>query len=98
MRARRPSDETRRTPPPPSARRVLALFALGTAAAIAVAAAGSYVALRAVAIDEAKRDTRAQLQEAAHLVESVLTDGVLTGESDALNAVDDLVLTRVLSG
>jgi signal transduction histidine kinase len=76
---------------------VLALFALGSAAAIALAGAGTYVALRAVAIDEAKRDTRAKLQEVAHLVESVLEDRILEGDAAAVGAVDDLVLTRVLS-
>ena len=37
---------------------VLVRFALGSAAAIAVALVGGYFALRSVAIDEAKRETR----------------------------------------
>ena len=98
MNARRPTDARARTRPPPSARRVLALFALGSLAAIAVAGVGGFLALRAVAIDEAKRDTRTKVEEAAKLVESVLADGILEGDPASVAAVDDVVLTRVLSG
>ena len=45
-------------------------FALGSAAAIAVAVVGGYFALRSVAIDEAKRETRTKVQEAGQLVEA----------------------------
>jgi len=83
---------------PPTARSVLGLFALGTAAALAVAVVGGYVALRSVALDEAKRDTRTKVQEAGRLVELALAEGILTGDLDAIAAVDDLVLARVLSG
>jgi signal transduction histidine kinase len=82
---------------PPSARSVLLRFALGTLAAIAVAVAGGYYALRAVAMDEARRETRTRVQEAGHLVESALRDGLLRGDPAALRAVDDVVLGRVLS-
>jgi len=71
---------------------VLGLFALGTAAALAVAVVGGYVALRSVALDEAKRDTRTKVQEAGRLVELALAEGILTGDLDAIAAVDDLVL------
>lgn len=83
---------------PPTARSVLGLFTAGTAAALVLAVVGGYVALRSVAIDEAKRDTRTKVQEAGKLVESALAEGILTGDPDAIGAVDDLVLTRVLSG
>ena len=83
---------------PPSARSLVLRFALGSAAAAAVAVAGGYVALRSVAVEEAKRDTRTRVQEAAQLVESVLADGILRGDPAALAAVDDLVVARVLSG
>ncbi|MDX6599871.1 MAG: two-component system, NarL family, sensor kinase, partial [Gaiellales bacterium] len=65
--------------------------------AIAVALVGGYFALRSVAIDQAKRDTRTKAQQSAQLVESALVDGLVTGDPAALAAVDDLVVARVLS-
>jgi two-component system, NarL family, sensor kinase len=76
---------------------VLARFALGTAAALVVAIVGGYLALRSVAIDEAKRETRTRVQEAGQLVESSLGDGVLTGRPADVAALDDVVVGRVLS-
>jgi signal transduction histidine kinase len=72
-------------------------FFLGSAAAIAVALVGGYFALRSVAIDQAKRDTRTKAQQSAQLIESALVDGLVTGDPAALAAVDDLVVARVLS-
>ena len=72
-------------------------FALGSAAAIAIAVVGGYFALRSVAIDEAKRETRTRVQEAGQLVESSIGDRVLTGRPADLGAVDDVVVGRVLS-
>ncbi|MDX6561104.1 MAG: two-component system, NarL family, sensor kinase [Gaiellales bacterium] len=72
-------------------------FFLGSAAAIAVALVGGYFALRSVAIDQAKRDTRTKAQQSAQLVESALVDGLVTGDPAALAAVDDLVVAHVLS-
>ncbi|MDX6475759.1 MAG: two-component system, NarL family, sensor kinase [Gaiellaceae bacterium] len=82
---------------PPTARSVLARFALGSAAAIAVAVVGGYFALRAVAIDEAKRATRTKVQEAGQLVEATLGNGLVTRKPAAIGAVDDVVVGRVLS-
>lgn len=82
---------------PPTARAMLVRFFLGSAVAIAVALVGGYFALRAVAIDEAKRETRTKVQEAGQLVESSLADGLVTGQPAAVAAVDDLVVARVLS-
>ena len=82
---------------PPTARSVVLLFALGSAAAIAVAVVGGYFALRSVAVDEAKRETRTRVQEAGGLVEANLADGLLTGKAAAVGAVDDVVVARVLS-
>ncbi len=82
---------------PPTARSVLILFVLGSAAAIAVAVIGGYFALRSVALDEAKRETRTKAEEAGQLVETTLGEGVLTGNSDALAALDDVVVARILS-
>jgi hypothetical protein len=81
---------------PPTRRSVLVRFALGSAAAIAIAVVGGYFVLRSVAIDEAKRETRTRVEEAAQLVESTIGDGVLTGRPAALGSVDDVVVGRVL--
>lgn len=76
---------------------MLLRFALGSAAAIAVAGIGGYFALRSVAIDAAKRETRTKVQEAAQLVEATLRQGLSSGEPAAVAAVDDVVVARVLS-
>lgn len=80
-----------------STRSLLWRFAVGNAIAIAIALVGGYLALRSVAIDEAKRDTRTRVQDASQLVEETLTDDILTGSPTALGAVDDIVFARVLS-
>ena len=72
-------------------------FALGSAAAIAVVVVGGYFALRSVATDEAKRETRTRVQEAGQLVESSVAQGLLTRDPAAISAVDDVVVSRVLS-
>src|SRR2546423_6301691 len=81
---------------PPTARSVLSRFALGSAAAIAVAVVGGYFALRSVAVDEAKRETRTKVQDVGQLVESILGEGLVAGRPAALGAVDDVVVARVL--
>jgi signal transduction histidine kinase len=89
------------TPAPvaaPTIRSVVVRFAAGTLVAIAVAVVGGYFALRAVAIDEAKRQTRTRVQEDARLVEGAVTDALLHGRPKAVRAVGDLVVARVLSG
>ncbi len=98
MKPRRTTREGR-TPgtQPPTARSILLRFAIGSTAAIAVAVVGGYFALRSVAIDEAKRETRTKVQEAGQLVESRLGDDLLVGKPAARNAVDDVVVARVLS-
>jgi signal transduction histidine kinase len=81
----------------PTARSVIVRFAAGTLAAILVAGIGGYFVLRSVAIDEAKRQTHARVQEAAQLVEATVGDGLLTGRPAAVTAVDDVVVGRILS-
>jgi two-component system NarL family sensor kinase len=89
--------ETRDAVAAPTARSLIVRFAAGTLAAIVVAVAGGYVVLRSVAIDEAKRQTRTRVQEAAQLVEATVGDGLLSGRAEAVTAVDDVVVGRVLS-
>jgi signal transduction histidine kinase len=79
-------------------RSVIIRFTAGTLAAIVVAAAGGYFVLRSVAIDEAKRQTRTRVLEAAQLVEATVGDGLVAGRSDSVTAVDDAVVGRILSG
>src|SRR3954453_10390273 len=76
---------------------VFSRFAAGTLAAIVVAVVGGYFVLRSVAIDEAKRQTRTRVQEAAQLVEATVGDGLLTSRAEAVTAVDDVVVGRILS-
>jgi two-component system, NarL family, sensor kinase len=80
-----------------SQRSVMMRFAAGTLGAIVVAVVGGYFVLRSVAIDEAKRQTRTRVQEAAQLVESAIDDGLVAGRVDAVTAVDDVVVGRILS-
>jgi two-component system NarL family sensor kinase len=81
----------------PTPRSVIVRFAAGTLVAIAVVLVGGYFALRAVAIDEAKRQTRTRAQDEARLVEAIVSDGLLHGRAKAIRNVDDVVLGRVLS-
>jgi signal transduction histidine kinase len=57
---------------------------------------GGYFALRGVTIREAERDTRERVQIEGRLVETALTNGVLTGDPAALQRVDDLVQGQIL--
>lgn len=97
MKPRRTSEGRTPGTQPPTARSILLRFAIGSTAAIAVAVVGGYFALRSVAIDEAKRETRTKVQEAGQLVESRLGDDLLVGKPAARGAVDDVVVARVLS-
>lgn len=81
----------------PTTRSVIVRFAAGTLVAIAIAVVGGYFALRAVAIDEAKRQTRTRVQEEADLVGAAVSDGLLKGRRQAIRKVDDVVVPRVLS-
>jgi two-component system, NarL family, sensor kinase len=81
----------------PTARSVIVRFLAGTLVAIAVAVVGGYFALRAVAIDEAKRQTRSQVQDEAKLVKSAVSDGLLKGSGRAVRKVDNVVVAQVLS-
>ena len=82
----------------PTSRSVIVRFATGTLLAFAVAVVGGYFALRSVAIDEAKRQTRTRVQEDAKLVEAAVTDGLLKAHAHAVRAVDDVVVGRILVG
>jgi len=81
----------------PTARSVIVRFVAGTLVASAVVVVGGYFALRAVAIDEAKRQTRIRVKEEANLVEASVRDALLTERGKAVQRVDDVVVGRVLS-
>jgi signal transduction histidine kinase len=85
--------------PPPRPGAAVARFTLASLAAIGVIAGGGFLALRQVAIDQAERDTRERVQAEAHLVEAAgLRDGILRGDRDAIERLDDLVLGQIVSG
>ena len=66
-------------------------------AAIAVVVIGGFFALRPVAIREAERATREQVQVEGRLVASVgLSDGLLRRDPGAISRLDDLVQGQVL--
>jgi signal transduction histidine kinase len=72
---------------------------LGSVTAVAVIGIGGYLALRHVAVDQAKRETRGRAQAEGQLVESAgLTNGILRGERGAIGKLDDLVLGQILGG
>jgi two-component system, NarL family, sensor kinase len=76
----------------------VARFVLGSLVAVAVVVVGGFFALRSVAIAEAERNTREQVQIVAKLVESAgLTDGILRGDQEALFKLDDLIQAQVLT-
>ena len=81
----------------PTVGSVIVRFAAGTLVAIAIAVVGGYFVLRAVAIDEAKRQTRTRVQEEAKLVEAAVRDGLLKGRGQAVRTVDNVVVARVLT-
>ena len=102
-RLRKGNHETDGFPPPdraagPTTRSVIVRFAIGTLVAIVVAVVGGYFVLRSVAIDEAKRQTRTRSWKLeAKLLEATVNDGLLSGRARDLNAVDNVVVGRILS-
>ena len=77
----------------------VARFMVGSLIAIAVIGIGGYFALRQVAVDEAKGDTRDRARAEARLVEAAgLQDGILRGDKAAVRHLDDLVLGQIVSG
>jgi two-component system NarL family sensor kinase len=75
----------------------VARFVLGSLLAVAVVVVGGYFALRSIAVEEAEKDTREQVQLHGALVEAAgLSDGVLSGRPAALARLEALVLGRVL--
>lgn len=97
MRSGSPGGASQAATTPPSTRAVLVRYAIATAVATALIVVGGFFVLRSVALDEARLDTRARVIESGQLVESVITDGLLTGDAEALRPIDDVVLGRVLS-
>ena len=82
---------------PPSTSSAVMPFMLGSLAAMAVVVVGGFFALRSIAIDEAERDTREQVQIQGRLVESAgLSNGVLREDPGALARLDSLVLGQIL--
>src|SRR3954470_22899642 len=74
----------------------LARYLISSLAAIAVIVIGSYFVLRSVTIREAERDTRQRVMLEGRLVQTGLSDGVLTGRPGALAGLDELVQGQIL--
>ena len=82
---------------PPSTASGVTPFMVGSLAAVAVVIVGGFFALRSIAIEEAERDTREQVQIQGRLVESAgLSNGVLRGDPGGLARLDNLVLAQIL--
>jgi two-component system NarL family sensor kinase len=71
-------------------------YLISSLAAIAVIVIGGFFALRSVTVHEAERDTRERVVLEGRLVKTALTDGVLTGDPEALAQLDDLVQGQIL--
>jgi two-component system, NarL family, sensor kinase len=74
----------------------VARYLVSSLAAIAVIVVGSYFVLRSVTIREAERDTRERVILEGRLVQTGLTDGILTGDRAALARLDDVVQGQIL--
>ena len=75
----------------------MARFVVGSLIAVAVVVVGGYFALRSIAVEQAEKETREQVQLQGALVEAAgLSDGVLSGQAAALARLEALVLGRVL--
>jgi two-component system, NarL family, sensor kinase len=74
-------------------------FLLGSLLAIAVVVVGGFLALRAIAVDEAEDGTRDLVEVQGRLVQSAgLSNGVLTGAPDEIAFLDGLVRRQILGG
>ena len=90
--------ESRRAGPPPTTFSAVGRFIAGSLVAIAVVVVGAFFALRPIAIEEAERHTREQVQILGGLVETAgLSDGLLRERPAALARLDNLVLSQILS-
>jgi two-component system, NarL family, sensor kinase len=83
----------------PSPRAAVLQFALGSVIVLAVVLAAAFLAMRSVALAEARRDTAERARGLASLVEAAgLQDGILTGDRAARARLDRLVVGRVVGG
>jgi len=72
---------------------------VGSVLSLAVIVVGGYFALRNVAGDEARGDTRDRVRAEGRLVEAAgLDDGILNGDRAAIRRLDDLVLGQIIGG
>jgi signal transduction histidine kinase len=75
----------------------VARFVLGSLVAIVVVLVGGFFALRGVAVGDAEDDIREQVQVQGRLVQTAgLTDGVLTGDPEALAQLDEIVVGNIV--
>ena len=82
--------------PPPSIRKAVARFVMGSLVAVAVVAVVGYVELRRVTLEDATTNTERAVDLDGRVVATALEDRILKRDPEAIAKVDDVVLTRVL--
>lgn len=85
--------------PDPTPASAVASFLLGSVVVLVVVLIAAFIAMRSVALDEARRDTGERVVGLATLVEAVgLDDGLARGDRSAIERMDRLVSRRVIGG
>lgn len=85
--------------PDPTPASAVASFLLGSVAVLIVVLIAAFIAMRSVALDEARRDTGERVVGLATLVEAAgLDDGLARGDRVAIERMDRLVARRVIGG
>ncbi|MEH3052694.1 MAG: hypothetical protein PGN13_01620 [Patulibacter minatonensis] len=86
-------------PKTPTVRSAVARFLAGTLVAVLVIGAAGYVALRQIALDEARRDTGERVKTVGELVEGAgLADGLLDRDPKAIARLNDVIPRSVVRG
>ncbi len=85
--------------PDPTPASAVASFLLGSVVVLVVVLIAAFIAMRSVALDEARRDTGERVVGLATLVEAAgLDDGLVRGDRGAIARIDRLVARRVIGG
>lgn len=89
----------RATDPDPTPASAVAAFLIRSVVVLVVVLIAAFIAMRSVALDEARRDTGERVRGLASLVEAAgLDDGLVRGDRDAIERMDRLVDGRVIGG
>jgi signal transduction histidine kinase len=89
----------RATDPDPTPASAVAAFLIRSVVVLVVVLIAAFIAMRSVALDEARRDTGERVRGLASLVEAAgLDDGLVRGDRNAIARMDRLVDGRVIGG